>query len=67
MTRDQTSIQTPRTDILILIHVDILDMCTGLRAPSKTMTHSQKRNERIKNVLNLRLENPKNETLKYGV
>jgi hypothetical protein len=27
--------------------------------------HSQKHNERIKNVLNSRLENPKNETLEY--
>jgi hypothetical protein len=52
MIRDQTSVQTPRNDVLILIHVDILDMCTGVRAPSKKMKYSQKHNERIKNVLN---------------
>jgi hypothetical protein len=62
MTRDQTPGQTPRNDILILIHVDILDMCTGVRAPPKKMKYSQNRNEIIKNVLNSRLENPKNET-----
>jgi hypothetical protein len=61
MTHDRTSVQTPRNDIWI--HVDILGMCTRVRALSNKMKYSQKRNERIINVLNSRLENPKNETL----
>jgi hypothetical protein len=35
------------------------------RAPPKKMKYTQKCNERIKNVLNSRLENPKNKTLEY--
>jgi hypothetical protein len=68
MNRDQTSVQTPRNDVIINSEpieifqfnqelqkevkstaVDILDMCTGVSAPPK---YSQKRNERITNVLN---------------